>query len=61
MSTKFEDVRITELAGLGAETLDALPFGVIGFTPDAMVTVYNATESRNAGLSPQRVMGKHFF
>lgn len=61
MSTKFEDVRITELAGLGAQTLDALPFGVIGFTPDAMVTVYNATESRNAGLSPQRVMGKHFF
>lgn len=61
MSTKFEDVRITELAGLDAETLDALPFGVIGFTPDAMVTVYNATESRNAGLIPQRVMGKHFF
>ncbi len=26
-----------------------------------MVTVYNATESKNAGLSPQRVLGKHFF
>lgn len=61
MNTEFEDVRITELAGRDAETLDALPFGVIGFTSDAMVTVYNATESRNAGLSPQRVLGKHFF
>nr|WP_269156170.1 phosphonate transporter [Pandoraea apista] len=41
--------------------MDALPFGVIGFTSDAIVTTYNATESRNAGLSPQRVLGKHFF
>ncbi|WP_150561067.1 PAS domain-containing protein [Pandoraea bronchicola] len=61
MNNEFEDVRITELAGLDAERLDALPFGVIGFTPDAIVMTYNATESRNAGLSPQRVLGKHFF
>lgn len=61
MNNEFEDVRITELAELSAERLDALPFGVIEFTPDAIVTVYNATESRNAGLSPQRVLGKHFF
>ncbi|MEQ0777830.1 phosphonate transporter [Paraburkholderia tropica] len=61
MSTKFEDLRITELARLDADTLDALQFGVIGFTSDAVVTVYNATESRNAGLSAQRVLGRHFF
>lgn len=61
MNNEFEAARITELAGLDAERLDALPFGVIGFTSDAIVTLYNATESRNAGLSPQRVLGKHFF
>ncbi|USU18845.1 phosphonate transporter [Paraburkholderia fungorum] len=61
MNSRFEDVRITELAGLGAEEVDAFSFGVIGFAPDAIVTVYNATESKNAGLSPQRVLGKHFF
>ena len=61
MNNEFEEVRITELAGLGAEGVDAFSFGVIGFAPDAIVTVYNATESRNAGLSPQRVLGKHFF
>ncbi|HTR10244.1 MAG TPA: phosphonate transporter [Paraburkholderia sp.] len=61
MNNEFEAARITELAGLDAERLDVLPFGVIGFTSDAIVTLYNATESRNAGLSPQRVLGKHFF
>lgn len=61
MNNEFEEVRITELAELGAEGVDAFSFGVIGFAPDAMVTVYNATESRNAGLSPQRVLGKHLF
>ena len=61
MNNEFEAARITELAGLDAERLDVLPCGVIGFTSDAIVTLYNATESRNAGLSPQRVLGKHFF
>ncbi|SEB96661.1 photoactive yellow protein [Burkholderia sp. WP9] len=61
MNNEFEAVRITELAESDAERLDEVPFGVIGFTSDATVTVYNATESRNAGLRPQRVLGKHFF
>lgn len=61
MNQKFEEVRIEELATSAAEEVDALPFGVIGFTLDGTVTVYNATESTNAGLSPKRVLGKHFF
>lgn len=61
VDNEFEAVRIAELAILGTDRLDGAPFGVIGFTSDALVTVYNATESRNAGLRPQRVLGKHFF
>ncbi|ASV96807.1 phosphonate transporter [Paraburkholderia aromaticivorans] len=61
MDNEFEAVRIAELAILGTDRLDGVPFGVIGFTSDALVTVYNATESKNAGLRAQRVLGKHFF
>lgn len=61
VDSEFEDVQITALEKLDAQGMDALPFGVIGFTSDAMVTTYNATESKNAGLSPQRVLGKHLF
>lgn len=61
VDSEFENVPITALEKLDAQGLDALPFGVIGFTSDAIVTTYNATESRNTGLSPQRVLGKHFF
>jgi photoactive yellow protein len=34
---------------------------VIGFGPDAAVQLYSAAESRMAGLSPDRVVGKHIF
>jgi photoactive yellow protein len=61
MNNEFEAVQITELAESDAERLDGVPFGVIGFTSDATVEVYNTTESTNAGLSPTRVLGKHFF
>jgi len=43
------------------EQLDALDFGVIGFGADTNVTLYNAFESRAAGLSPQRVLGQPLF
>ena len=52
VDSEFENVPITALEKLDAQGLDALPFGVIGFTSGAIVTTYNATESRNAGLSP---------
>lgn len=41
--------------------LDALPFGVIGFLPDYIVTSFNQAESKAAGLSASRVIGTHFF
>jgi photoactive yellow protein len=42
-------------------TLDALPFGVIGFDPTGVVTHYNAQESRLAGLRSERVLGHGLF
>ena len=41
--------------------LDALEFGVIGFDLGERVRRYNATESRLAGLSPERVLGHGLF
>ncbi|MDE1180326.1 PAS domain-containing protein [Paraburkholderia sp.] len=61
MNTDFDAVSIQQLMLADVAQLDELPFGVIGFAPDAIVTVYNATESKNAGLSQSRVVGKHFF
>lgn len=46
---------------LDAAQLDQLSFGVIGFDADATVTRYNATESRYAGLTPERVLGHPLF
>jgi len=43
------------------EQLDALEFGVIGFSADERVTRYNALESRLAGLSRERVVGQGLF
>jgi photoactive yellow protein len=41
--------------------LDALPFGVVAMAEDGVVTSYNAAESRLSGLTPSRVVGRHFF
>lgn len=49
------------IAGMPAEALDMLEFGVIGFDAETVVTHYNAFESRAAGLSPQRVLGQPLF
>ena len=51
----------TRLGGCSPEELDQLDFGVIGFSPDTNVNVYNAFESQAAGLSPQRVLGQPLF
>jgi photoactive yellow protein len=42
-------------------TLDGLPFGVIGFGPDGVVTRYNTVEAQGAGYSADRVVGRHLF
>lgn len=40
---------------------DELDFGVIALDADHRVTSYNAAESALSGLSPDRVIGRHFF
>jgi photoactive yellow protein len=49
------------LDALDAGQLDQLDFGVIGFEADTLVRRYNATESRAAGLSAERVLGQPVF
>jgi photoactive yellow protein len=41
--------------------LDTAPFGVVAMTEDGTVTAYNAAESRLSGLTPDKVVGRHFF
>ncbi len=49
------------LEKLSDEQLDHLEFGVIGFNFHETVTRYNATESRLAGLTRERVVGQGLF
>jgi photoactive yellow protein len=49
------------LAALDAAGLDALDFGVIGFDREGRVQLYNAFESRAAGLRTERVLGQDLF
>jgi photoactive yellow protein len=52
---------LERLEGADDATLDELPFGVVAMSADGIVTSYNAAESRLTGLSPLRVVGRHFF
>jgi photoactive yellow protein len=52
---------IAEIESASPERLDSLPFGVIGFGADGIVQLYSAAESRMAGLSPDKVVGRHIF
>jgi photoactive yellow protein len=49
------------LEALTHDEFDALPFGVIGMDREHVVRRYNATESRLAGLSPNKVLGHPLF
>ncbi|SFM95864.1 phosphonate transporter [Methylobacterium pseudosasicola] len=57
----FEGISIDELESLEWERLDALPYGVVGLSPEGIVEIYNATEERLAGLSRDGVIGTHYF
>jgi photoactive yellow protein len=61
MPLTFQHITVDELDHLPRTELDALSFGVIGFDDSGEVRAYSATESRLAGLSPDRVVGRHFF
>lgn len=44
-----------------AAELDALPFGVIAMNSNGLVDHYNASEATLSGLTPERLLGRHFF
>jgi photoactive yellow protein len=43
------------------DDLDRLPFGMVTMTPDCTVQHYNLAEAKLSGLTPDRVIGRHFF
>jgi photoactive yellow protein len=57
----FAEIRLVDLVTMTKVEVDSLPFGVVGLSSAGLVEVYNATESKLAGLSTDRVLGSHFF
>ena len=58
---EFSQVSLATLSTSSPAILDDLPFGVIGLSSDGIVQIYNATESRLAGLPAIKVVGGDFF
>jgi len=59
---QFDDAALFDALGaLDAAGLDTLSFGVIGLNAASVVELYNAYESRAAGLSKDRIIGRPFF
>lgn len=62
LAIAFDDPEVLDfLNEASAAEFDRAEFGVIGFDADGIVRRYNATESRLAGLSPQRVLEHPLF
>ena len=61
MSPSFDEITIEQLEAGSPEWLDQVAFGIIGLTRAGSVDVYNAVESKLAGLSTARVLGRQFF
>ena len=57
----FAEISYAQLDAASPEWLDRLDFGVIGLAATGEVEIYNAPESRHAGLRPATVLGRHFF
>jgi photoactive yellow protein len=57
----YGEITLAALEAAPAGMLDTLLFGVVGLNHAGEVEVYNATESRLAGLSRESVLGQHFF
>ena len=49
------------LEGASPADLDLLTFGVVAMAPDGKVEHYNLAEAKISGLTPERVVGRHFF
>lgn len=59
---KFDDPGLIErLEAVSPADLDRLAFGVVGFGSEGMVELYNTYEADAAGLTQNRVLGRHFF
>jgi photoactive yellow protein len=62
MEWDFTDPALLErLEDADDDALDTAPFGVIAMSMEGVVSAYNVSESRLSGLSPARVLGRHFF
>lgn len=49
------------LEKLKPSDFDRLEFGLIAMTLEGIVVIYNSVESKYSGLSPERVLNRHFF
>lgn len=58
---RFEDVDMAALASMPPEERDLLGFGVVGLDKSGLVAVYNAVESKMAGLEAASIVGTPFF
>lgn len=59
---KFDDAALFGMLDAApADTLATLTFGVIGLDGEGLVEVYNTHEAVAAGLTRERVLGRHFF
>ncbi len=62
MLPAFSDADILEwLEAAAPEDFDHLAFGVIGLAADFHVVAYSKAEAAVSGLTPARVIGRHFF
>jgi photoactive yellow protein len=52
---------LSQLVAADRSQLDAAAFGIIGLDTDHRVVSYNTYESELSGLTPDSVMGLHFF
>ena len=59
---EFDDIDLYDqlMSSSDADLQDA-SFGVVAMDVDHRVVLYNRTESMLSGLSPERVIGRHFF
>ena len=60
-TNEFSKIPLSTLEVLTPEQFDILPFGVVGLSPEGRVEIYNATESKLAGLPAAGVIGTDFF
>lgn len=58
---EFGSVSASILSNASVSTLDDLPYGIVGLTSAGLVEIYNASESRLAGLPAEKVLGGNFF